>query len=229
MTLLRLVSLMLFVGCTGTKDSATDGTTDDTGNNSADADTDADTDSDTDADADTDTDTDTDADADCSSVPICGGDPTGLWNATQVCADTTERPMGGCDGGYVKVLDTSMTGTLEFSSDASYSVDIATMTVTMLYHFPAECIPSMTCAEVEAEESPPGSTCVEVADGCDCTSVQTDSGFPEEGTWSVSGTDVSMETTSGDENVLPFCVDGNDLWLSPPPSGGAPFSMLFTK
>ena len=84
---------MAAVGGLGWERSPPPGSKDDTAANT-----------DTDSDADTDSDTDSDTDADCSAVPVCGGDPTGFWSATDVCPDTTQQPIEGCDGGYTSAL-----------------------------------------------------------------------------------------------------------------------------
>ena len=213
---------MAAVGGLGWERSPPPGTQDDT---AANTDTDSDTDSDTDPD--TDSDTDSDTDADCSAVPVCGGDPTGFWSATDVCPDTTQQPIEGCDGGYTQVVDGSIVGTLEFSADSSYLADLSAMSMTLLYHLPTACLSGATCAQLEATTE--GGTCVDASDGCDCTVTQSDTGSPDSGMWSVDGDNLTVESSSGSVAELPFCVDGNSLWLSPAGTGGLPFTMVFSK
>jgi hypothetical protein len=209
MTALRLFPLLALFACgTPKDDSGIDDTTA------------------TDGDADTDSDTD----AACSGT-ACGGDPTGNWTITDVCVDDSEEPLD-CPGSYMRIDDITMEGTVDLNADMTYASQFTRFDMTYVLHMPSTCIGGMSCSDFSAAMGD-GYSCVEAGDGCDCTGMQSAPSDPDSGTWAVDGTNLELSSSngSGPPDAMPFCAEGDTLWVSVPASesGDLGFSMLLTK
>jgi len=170
----------------------------------------------------------------CSSITPCGGDPVGTWALSSFCVvggwqqlldDMYTQPE--CSD-VLASLDLDATGTLVTNADGTYTQE-AHLEMTMHMVYTRECIGALAgtevtdanlqdyCASMNAalSEPDPDSTvesgsCSVADSACRCTSQGSD-GTLDIGTYVVDGTTITATSADGDTNVIPFCVQGNEL------------------
>lgn len=152
--------------------------------------------------------------ATCEAFAPCGGDPVGEWTAEAVCA--TGGEVDGCPEGTIDYSGLTLTGTLSLRDDGTFETNVRP-SGTLVYSFPQSCLPTDTsCAQIGGDTL----TCVEAADGCDCSQeVNLGDGDPGDGstvgTWSAAGTTLTIDDDDdeGPGDTAPYCVDGDALLL----------------
>lgn len=130
----------------------------------------------------------------------------------------TPKILSKCPGATFDVgLDAS--GTVTFSGDGSYQINftaIGQLSVTL----PAACIAQLTqgqaqsCAEIAALLDDEGSvTCTGTVDSqCECSGQVGESDVNNEsGTYTTSGTTLTITESGGTPNALSYCVNGDEL------------------
>ena len=152
----------------------------------------------------------------------CGGDPVGVWTIADSCLEGT--PMIDDCPDAVITSDVSLSGTVTVNADMTESSSITT-TGTQTASIPSACLMGATCAQVEAAID--GASCTDAADGCDCT-LTIDDTDEASGTWSVSGTTITIVDTGEDPETLDFCVDGDSMQVRTE-ADGITSGILFTK
>jgi hypothetical protein len=180
----------------------------------------------------------------CSGIPseACGGDLVADWKPSIGCF--VGEMLKGCDEASKFSYDVKVMGEASFKADMSYSLDLP-YTVTGRAHASSACLTLIelpSCEEMQAqlrlneEVTFPtlwqNATCTgTAATGCDCTSTATGSfAMPQTGTYATEGS--TFTTTATDQepsNVMPYCVNGNKLWVQVPTESNEPEYLVFTK
>jgi hypothetical protein len=154
----------------------------------------------------------------CDQVEPCGGDVVGTWKLAGGCENTAvlmKDLSTACPGAAIDSFGISVTGTLAFNSDMTFTGTGVTATVHALETVPLSCTNAATCAAVT---SPNNATTVSCsgASTCTCTVTNTVSGTGgvlggnTSGTYSISANTLTLQAaaTSNSNN---YCVQGTEL------------------
>ncbi len=144
----------------------------------------------------------------------CGGDVVGLWTIQQACVVSVREPMAGCPSGYSELMEANMAGTVDLVADGTYNSVSTGSSATIDFVFPAECTEGAECASYG--ETMGGLSCVDRAEGgCTCTAVYEAGPSAEDGTWSVAGTELTLQSSAPDVEPVttPYCADVDELWV----------------
>jgi hypothetical protein len=143
----------------------------------------------------------------------CGGDVTGTWTMTDLCADLPP-PTPTCEG-QVEHRDLGAVGMYTFSDDASYAGQISLQLGEETF-YPAACLPEGTTACAELDQPDNHIVCTgDVAVSCTCAGTDTSDPFIEEGHWSVEGTTITLAQGKDPGDPAEYCVDGDLLRIRP--------------
>jgi hypothetical protein len=159
--------------------------------------------------------------SDCS-FGACGGDLTGTWEVTGICAQAENAFEEVCASATIDA-DLNLTGSITFNDDGTYESNF-TSSATLSYTLPPDCLSMITggqlpadCTALEEEPDPQdpsdmGTTCTgdPATDGCTCTNQEAPETSTETGTWATDGTTVTMTEEGGDADSTEFCVDGDE-------------------
>jgi hypothetical protein len=173
----------------------------------------------------------------CSSVAACGGDITGDWKITQVCPDKPAVPDAIkqlCAEATFAYGDVNVTGTVSYKTDKSF-MQTSTATGTGIVTLGKSCLSSggqsLTCAQLEPAFSSVSPTkCASTSDGgCACTSTLSAT-QSDTGTFTTSGTSLTVTSSKGGTRTTPYCVNGGALHLQvsvtdAPDAGGGGFEL----
>jgi hypothetical protein len=130
---------------------------------------------------------------------------------------------GACPGMVLHADGISVSGTITFNADLTYTDTLMT-TTTVTDSLPAACLMqgpiTFTCSQVQAyfnagRDAGSQATCTSNASGgCDCTVMQSSSSTAM-GTYATSGDSVTLTPTSGGSgpNTNTYCVQGNKLYV----------------
>lgn len=159
----------------------------------------------------------------CSTKP-CGGNVVGNWKGSSACVDQATLNMEFLAGVMDSCPDASLgnvtmmpTGTIGFAADMTFTGTLA-VNATVPINFPASCTNGATCAQLtqalQAVVGMNGITSVTCAgaSSCVCTMAQTQDIFAGPGTWSSSGTTLTIAGTTAQDDG-PYCVQGSSLHL----------------
>ena len=187
----------------------------------------------------------------CSSLDPsdCGGDPTGTWLLSSVCAQS-QIPIGSslpaaCSSTVVSVTPGAGSGETTFGNGA-YTTN-ATISLSATTELSAACLsavgsgadPSVTCAAVgpASASATPGLslTCSLQSGSCKCSGGYSNTDTAS-GTYTVSNNQLSLKPISDSNNDLTpstttFCVRSGFLIIETPApvSGAQPFHLVFKK
>lgn len=142
----------------------------------------------------------------CSS-PACGGDPVGVWTIEDSCIDG-DFTVEECPELEVNSFSATQSGTVTVNADNTYELDTQTVG-SVSVTFPASCFGGLLtdCAQLNDDDT----TCTgDAAAACDCD-VSVDETTVESGTWSVNGTEVTLDDGNGNAETSEFCVDGDAM------------------
>jgi hypothetical protein len=159
--------------------------------------------------------------ADDCSFSACGGDVTGTWTVSTVCAEAGDALLAECPDAIAEI-DLALTGTATFNDDGTRSTDFTTQ-ATITYTLSAECMstitagmPPATCDALSkpadpAEEKGPTTCAGDPAVACTCVETNPEKSETKTGTYVVDGTTLtSTDDADGSVSVLEFCVNGSD-------------------
>lgn len=159
----------------------------------------------------------------CGVAP-CAGDVVGNWQASSACIDEVAlnmdfltEIMGSCPTASLDVVSLIPSGTVAFAADMTFT-DTLVVSSTMNINFPAACIPGVACSMLtEVLQSLVGAngvTSVSCAgsSGCTCTMAQTIDSIDGSGTWSTSGTTLTLTAAAGNQQSA-YCVQGASLHM----------------
>jgi hypothetical protein len=162
-----------------------------------------------------------DAGGSCGKVEPCGGPVVGSWKAASACTNQSvvnmafqDSSMGVCPGAVASAKTSAATGSFALNADSTYSMSL-TIPFEIDLSIPASCVGGMTCAEVGAGLMATADYSTVTCTGtttCSCkmttTSVQ-----DESGTYTASGTTLSLVSSDGSTNGGTYCVQGDVLHL----------------
>jgi len=150
----------------------------------------------------------------------CGGNVVGTWNVTGVCAKGTTELEDICPDAVAEI-DLQLSGTATFESDGTRTTNF-TSKATITYTLSADCLseitegmPPASCDDLSKEADPeeekgpttcsgdPEVSCTCVEEGLEKTETKT-------GGYEIDGKSITMISEDGDEDVLEFCVDGDE-------------------
>ena len=166
----------------------------------------------------------------CASNSACGGDVVGTWAIAQVCnlfLTTPGTPL--CPGIDYSRSTLTETGTFTFRTDGTATEDL-TGTGTLRESVPASCLDVLgTCESLDAafkmavqDGSYTSGRCgTGTAGSCDCTAdFQTTATIS--GTYTTSGTTLTLMNTTNTSNAASYCVQGPTMVVSVPNMTGGP-------
>lgn len=153
----------------------------------------------------------------CGDFTACGGSPVGTWKLSKYCTDGMTMTFAECTmtmdlGGF------DPSGTYTFSSDGTYRTQ-TTVSGTMEIGYSKGCLSdNKTCDNMVSSSSLKEGVTVDCASasggGCQCTEKADNFANTEEGTYTISGSLLTMtRTESSGTSPMDFCVQGNTLKL----------------
>ena len=169
----------------------------------------------------------TGGDESCVWPGACGGDVAGTWNLRSACV--FGKPSSTSCPSLSVSLEGQVSGTLTFAANGTYAANIdETARATATY--PASCLTGVTeCSALEATLGKPQSTTPSTtsatctgtpATSCTCTITASFKDLLQDGTYTVSGNEMTMITADGKTLPKTYCVKGNQLSLSSANSDG---------
>lgn len=175
--------------------------------------------------------------ATCAAVAACGGAIVGNWAITDTCVNSAMDLSSICSGISASIAF-SFSGSSTYNADLTYTQS-GTVGGIVHYQFPAACIGTQTCAQVQAALLSAGSTagmgltfqsgtCSAQAGGCTCDAVIANSSADETGTYVTTGGTVSTTHTGTTDQSL-YCVNGSTMHQMPTPDQGLTGAIIFTK
>lgn len=151
----------------------------------------------------------------------CGGDVTGTYAVTGVCAEASAPLLEQCPD-VMAEIDLNLTGTATFNDDGTTETNFTSQT-TISYTLTAACMDTVTSgmppascdelsepADPESDDGP--TTCTGDAT-VSCTCVQENPAETETktGTYAASGTTLTMtDDSDGSVSTLEYCIDGSE-------------------
>jgi hypothetical protein len=166
----------------------------------------------------------------CGMVQPCAGDPTGIWNITTACADSSlfasifeDLP---CPAATASLANVTTTGIASFSADKTYSLsEMASGSLDVV--FPSSCLIMngirRTCLQLvdeldnRVDSNGNGlfsSISCTSANGCTCSAaVKPQSMVNDSGTWSTSGTSLALMSATDGNSSVPYCVQENVIHI----------------
>jgi hypothetical protein len=156
----------------------------------------------------------------CDSFTPCGGDITGTWTIAHVCGygPGQTQPIMNCPGGTA-TLDVTVTGTLSFGTDGSYTT-MLTMSGTALETLPKGCLGGVACDMLQdalrQSATIAAATCVDDGANCQCNLTFAPTPNTATGLYTVSGGSLTTTPSNGGmPGMSRFCVAGNQLSIAP--------------
>jgi len=159
----------------------------------------------------------------CGDFTPCGGSLVGTWNITNYCSDLTSTTSSTSTCGItVGMNNMRPSGTVTFTSSGTYS-SATKMSGTADFTYSKDCLTQMnqTCAQlgtpVGGADAGVSMSCNSTAAGdCACTESLNGTTGAEQGTYTISGTSMTMTKTGSTSTPTPsdYCVRGNRLTIS---------------
>ena len=156
----------------------------------------------------------------CGPFAACGGSLVETWEITGYCSDVTSATTGSC----TLTMETSnfhLSGTFTFSNDGSYT-SAGTVSGTLGLNYAPGCFAgtTMSCARISSTTSSSDAgvslTCTSGSAGdCQCTENIANVPSAEQGTYTTSGTSVTMIKAGSTQTPTQadYCVQGDTLRL----------------
>jgi hypothetical protein len=175
----------------------------------------------------------------CGTTEPCGGDVVGTWGPGGSCVNRASlqarymTELGGeCPGGTsVSIVNATSnwakaSGT--FNADGSY-VATTTFSASVEILVPQQCLVTRGCADLDAQLRAMVDPAAGIAEGsclnadaaCACTIVQQQPTATQSGSYTLSGTTLTMTPLGGSPIDTPYCVQGSELHLITPDTTGA--------
>jgi hypothetical protein len=155
--------------------------------------------------------------AECGGFTACGGSLVGTWKTTKFCSEGGSVITGNCTM-TIDASEYAPSATYTFAGDKTFSLQV-TVNGKMTTDFSQGCFTGATTCEQRAESPAPSNsgitrTCASGAAGdCQCTETYSDATGKKEGTYSTSGTSLSLSMGTKDQPPMDYCVQGNRLTL----------------
>jgi hypothetical protein len=129
----------------------------------------------------------------------------------------------------------SMTGTMDFRADGTYSITMA-ISATLRVTYPSACLGSLNCDQLsqlmqaQAATNPDAGVtwapCTATAGACACTeelAVQSGTGTA---TYSTNGSVLTEVTSTGSSSQFDYCAQGNRLTMTPRSAGNGGLTIM---
>jgi hypothetical protein len=173
----------------------------------------------------------------CKSFTACGGNVVGTWSVADECVAGWYNFASACPSSTFGE-SVSIGGTIVFNANGTYTtsppggVGADTVTIDRLC-LASDAGPTVTCDQLQASfntqsmqvdgGSSTMATCTTTSSGCSCQLPGTQGTISENGTYSTSGTSLTLTAASGSATTVPYCVQGNGLLIQTQPAiAGAP-------
>jgi hypothetical protein len=176
--------------------------------------------------------------ASCSGDTACGGDVVGTWKIEAACANSSADTSGMttiCAGASLDTSGLTVTGTFTFGADMTYGSSLVEGG-TVHYTIPNSCLTmsGQICDQVGAALNTGGDTfssisCKTSGNNCLCDFGTKPQTVTESGTYSVSGSSLTMTSTTGDVSTSSFCAKDNELHLAEMDMGMRVGTIVATK
>jgi hypothetical protein len=176
---------------------------------------------------------DGDAAASCGHVQPCGGDVVGDWTFTEVCNSASH--VAAIEADFAKMaeptwcaiqrlvgIDPLASGSLRFDAAGTYVLDLV-FGGTLDIDYPASCLIGASCDEtttmlqdqIDAGTYPlPSVSSISCSGTSSCLCHATVNSLQSEsGTYSISGSAMTLTAASGAVTNESFCIDGSALHL----------------
>jgi len=169
----------------------------------------------------------------CASFTPCGGTPIGTWNIRDFCtANSIIMNPTDCAGAVFQVTSSSATGSITLNSDLTAATNVM-VTVGESASLPASCFTQDQCTQfqtgVAQSDGVTGATCsYSASTGCFCSLTIT-SQQASSGTYTTSGTNVTLSTADADPETDAYCVSGNTLTIQNTDINGTVTTVTATK
>jgi hypothetical protein len=146
------------------------------------------------------------------AVSPCGGDLTGQWNVSGACLQPDRNLLSGYCSNATFSAQLTASGTLGFTA-GRYTVNFRVQG-TYNAALPSTCVNrsgvARTCDSVWAELG--ATSCSgDSNSGCTCNGSLTGTPATSPGSWSSSGSTLTITQDSGGQASFPYCVSGNQL------------------
>lgn len=148
-------------------------------------------------------------------VNACGGNLVGTWKYSNTCSPTA---FGDCAGETIDASGVHRVGTLTFNANGTYSTTV-TDSGTFILDLATACLSGLACTDVQSAflgQSPAtvsSATCSATATGCHCLLGALGTQQTDTGTYSTSGTSVTLSSSTGGVDTDAYCVTGSILHL----------------
>jgi hypothetical protein len=154
----------------------------------------------------------------CAQVEPCGGDVVGTWKFAGACinnAAVSAELAAVCPGASINVSSLSVSGSITFNSDLTYSGSSVTMAETATESIPLSCTGQASCAALSMSSNGMTATCSGTS-VCTCRVTASASGtaaggLGSAGTYSTYGTTLTLQSSS--TTTGSYCVQGTELHL----------------
>jgi hypothetical protein len=156
----------------------------------------------------------------CGGAAACGGNIVGTWRIVSTCGGSPMASVNNmpCPGASVSADNVSISGTITFNSDMSYSGNVS-VSGSETAVFPPSCLTQgTTCADLNQIFSldPSGSHCSSQGSSCACTIVAPRMPLTSGGTYMTTSAGLLTETPEGGApQQSDYCVQGSTLTFSP--------------
>ncbi len=179
--------------------------------------------------------------SDCT-FGACGGDLTGTWSITGACADIPDaaNPFAAQCAEATFDVNLELTGSITFNADKTYDQNF-TSAGHFSYTLPASCLAAAGAPASCDEMSDPGdpangdapTVCTgdPATTGCTCSQDGTPETSVKTGTWSSSGTTLTMtDSDSTEPSSVEYCANGSDgRFQTVESDGGITVTWMATK
>ncbi len=161
-------------------------------------------------------------------VQPCGGDVVGEWKASSACANRAllnqsflSSIMGYCPDATLGAVSLKPIGTMSLRTDQTYTAAL-TMDATAVVNIPASCLAGQSCAAVSVllQSALVGQMGIQSANctgsgSCNCTFKLSTDFENSSGTYTTSGTVLSLVATAGTTTTggSEYCVKDKSLHL----------------
>jgi hypothetical protein len=162
----------------------------------------------------------------CGKVQPCGGDVVGTYTIATACYGNATMDMPvieGCPQATASVTSLGVSGSASFNADRTYAVS-ETIMGSASQTIPASCLTmdglTLTCMQLDqlfqqlAAENPEiQSIRCSGSSSCTCTFTLAPMTITESGTYTTSGTTLTLTDTAGGVSSSSYCVQGDELHL----------------
>jgi len=166
-------------------------------------------------------------DAACGKT-ACGGDIVGRWAVTNACTQSQPVTLTAsfCPQATVRMASADQSGTFAFNQDLTFSMDLSTSALATWF-FPSACLQqglAATCGDlgtlIDELFSPfltAPASCSTASGGCSCkVSLVLAASFA--GTYSTSGSSLTLGVAGLTGGSIPYCVNGRTLTIASMPA-----------